>query len=159
MFRIRPIVKKEFDDWRKGKEKEEWKEEKWCWINTHTRSTKREKMKTKKCRCSRCWQDKVTKMVKYILNIRTFFNVWQTNLTSTILSPHTIHLQGQPQIIWVAFVYFSSHHSFSLRTCSSSSGVKSFWMLNVLRISSGVLPFIMLATDLQVTFNKPLMSK
>merc|ERR1719321_2330378 len=44
----------------------------------------------------------------------------------------------------------SSHHSFSLRTRSSSSGVKSFLMLNVLRISSGVLPLNMLATVLHV---------
>jgi len=55
--------------------------------------------------------------------------------------------------------YFSSHHSFSLRTCSSSAGVKSFLMLNVFRISSGVLPLIMFATVLQVTSNKPLMSR
>lgn len=55
--------------------------------------------------------------------------------------------------------HFSSHHSFSLRTCSSSLGVKSFLMLNCLRISSGVLPLIMLATVLQVTSSRPLMSK
>lgn len=84
--------------------------------------------------------------------------------------------------------YFSSHHWFSLRTwwskqvfsrsclkaficfCSleqmvgintwaSSSSVKSFLMLNVFLISSGVLPLIMLATVLQVTSNRPLMSK
>ena len=51
--------------------------------------------------------------------------------------------------------YFSSHHSFSFRTCSSSEGVKSFLMLKVLRISSGVLPLIMLATVLQVTSRRP----
>ena len=54
---------------------------------------------------------------------------------------------------------FSSHHSFSLRICSSSSGVKSFLMLNVLRISSGVFPLIMLATVLQVTSSSPLISR
>jgi len=56
-------------------------------------------------------------------------------------------------------IYFSSHHSFSLRTCSSSAGVKSFLMLNVFRISSGVLPLIMFATVLQVTSSRPLMSR
>lgn len=56
-------------------------------------------------------------------------------------------------------IYFSSHHSFSLRTCSSSAGVKSFLMLNVLRISSGVLPLIIFATVLHVTSNRPLMSR
>jgi len=55
--------------------------------------------------------------------------------------------------------YFSSHHSFSLRTCSSSAGVKSFLMLNVFLISSGVLPLIILATVLHVTSSKPLMSR
>ena len=57
------------------------------------------------------------------------------------------------------YFYFSSHHSFSLRTCSSSLGVKSFLMLKVLRISSGVLPLIMFATVLQVTSNRPLISR
>lgn len=56
-------------------------------------------------------------------------------------------------------VYFSSHHSFSFRTCSSSAGVKSFLMLKVFLISSGDFPLIMLATVLQVTSSKPLMSK
>merc|ERR1719234_1273885 len=40
--------------------------------------------------------------------------------------------------------YFSSHHSFSFRTCSSSAGVKSFLMLKVFLISSGVLPLVIL---------------
>lgn len=44
-------------------------------------------------------------------------------------------------------------------TCASSSSVKSFLILNVLRISSGVFPLIMLATVLHVTSSKPLMSK
>ena len=51
--------------------------------------------------------------------------------------------------------HFSSHHSFSLRTCSSSLGVKSFLILNVFLISSGVLPLIILATVLHVTSNNP----
>lgn len=44
-------------------------------------------------------------------------------------------------------------------TCSSSAGVKSFLMLKVFLISSGDFPLIMLATVLQVTSSKPLMSK
>ena len=52
-------------------------------------------------------------------------------------------------------IHFSSHHSFSFRTCSSSLGVKSFLILNVFRISSGVFPLIMLATVLHVTSNRP----
>ena len=51
--------------------------------------------------------------------------------------------------------YFSSHHSFSFLTCSSSAGVKSFLMLKVFLISSGVFPLIMLATVLQVTSRRP----
>lgn len=53
----------------------------------------------------------------------------------------------------------SSAHSFSLRIWSSSSGVKSFWMLKVLRISSGDLPLIMFATVLQPTSSSALMSR
>lgn len=53
----------------------------------------------------------------------------------------------------------SSAHSFSRRICSSSSGVKSFVMLNVFRISSGDFPLIMLATVLQPTSSKGLMSR
>lgn len=56
-------------------------------------------------------------------------------------------------------LYFSSHHWFSLRTWASSSSVKSFLMLKVFLISSGVLPLIMLATVLQVTSSRPLMSR
>lgn len=44
-------------------------------------------------------------------------------------------------------------------TWASSSSVKSFLMLKVFLISSGVLPLIMLATVLQVTSNRPLISK
>ncbi|RUS14414.1 hypothetical protein BC937DRAFT_93868 [Endogone sp. FLAS-F59071] len=56
-------------------------------------------------------------------------------------------------------LYFSSTHSFSLRTCSSSSGVKSLTILKVLRISSGDLPLIMLATVLQVRSRRGLISR
>lgn len=55
--------------------------------------------------------------------------------------------------------YRSSAHSFSFLICASSSGVKSLTMLKSLRISSGCLPLIMLATDLHPTSNKGLMSK
>ena len=40
-------------------------------------------------------------------------------------------------------------------TNASSAGVKSFLMLKVFLISSGVFPLIMLATVLQVTSNNP----
>ena len=53
----------------------------------------------------------------------------------------------------------SSHHAFSRFTSSSSSGVKSFLMLNLMRISSGVLPLISSATVLQVKSSKGLMSR
>ena len=56
-------------------------------------------------------------------------------------------------------VHFSSHHSFSLRICSSSSGVKWLLLLKVFMICSGVFPLIMLATVLQVTSSRPSMSK
>lgn len=50
-------------------------------------------------------------------------------------------------------------HAFSRRICSSSPGVKSFEMLNMARISSGVRPVIMLATVRHVTFKSEAMSK
>ncbi len=56
-------------------------------------------------------------------------------------------------------IYRSSAHSFSRRICSSSSGVKSLVMLNVLRISSGDLPLIMFATVLQPRSRRGLMSR
>jgi len=46
---------------------------------------------------------------------------------------------GSIHPFWDGGIY-SKAHWFSRRTSSSSSGVKSFLMLNVLRISSGVLP-------------------
>jgi len=54
---------------------------------------------------------------------------------------------------------YSSAHSFSRRIWSSSSGVKSFWILKVFLISSGDLPLIMLATVLQPTSRSCLISK
>ena len=54
---------------------------------------------------------------------------------------------------------YSNAHWFSLRTSSSSSGVKSFLMLNVLRISAGVFPLIIFATVWQHKSSKSLMSK
>ena len=53
----------------------------------------------------------------------------------------------------------SSHHAFSRFTSSSSSGVKSFLMLNRERISSGLLPLISSATALHVRSSNGLMSK
>ena len=79
----------------------------------------------------------------------------------------------KPQLVMAYMdIYFSSHHSFSfltwekmiytemkiktkVQTCSSSLGVKSFLILKVFLISSGVLPLIMLATVLHVTSNNP----
>jgi hypothetical protein len=54
---------------------------------------------------------------------------------------------------------FSLDHSFSPRICSSSAGVKSFSMLNIVRISSGVFPRIMKATFLHVKSSSGLLSK
>jgi hypothetical protein len=54
--------------------------------------------------------------------------------------------------------YTSSHHLFSSRTCASSSGVKSFLMLNALRISSGLLPLMTEATLAHVRSSRLLMS-
>ncbi len=51
--------------------------------------------------------------------------------------------------IWKEKIH-SKPHWFSLQTSSSSSGVKSFLILNVLRISSRVLPLIISATVWQV---------
>ena len=54
---------------------------------------------------------------------------------------------------------YSNAHWFSLRISSSSAGVKSFWMLNTFRISSGVFPLIMLATFSHVSSSRSLMSR
>merc|ERR1719270_3183282 len=92
--------------------------------------------------------------------------IWKNNKeihNDTLIIQLRYNKQIKVQIIicltFNKLVYFSSHHSFSFLTCSSSLGVKSFLMLNVFRISSGVLPLIILATVLQVTSNKPLMSR
>ena len=54
---------------------------------------------------------------------------------------------------------YSNAHWFSLRTSSSSSCVKSFLMLNVLRISAGVFPLIIFATVWQHKSSNSLISK
>ncbi len=54
---------------------------------------------------------------------------------------------------------YSNAHWFSLRTSSSSSGVKSFLMLNVLRISAGVFPLIIFATVWQHKSSNSLISR
>jgi hypothetical protein len=76
----------------------------------------------------------------------------QPNVGSRYPSEHH-HLEGPP------YPTYSNAHWFSLRTSSSSSGVKSFLMLNVFRISSGVFPLIMSATVWQVRSSRFLMFK
>lgn len=56
-------------------------------------------------------------------------------------------------------IHRSSAHSFSFLIWASSSGVKSLTMLKALRISSGVLPLMMLATVLQPTSRRGLISR
>lgn len=97
------------------------------------------------------------------------------NHASRVTSSRPFHPAGQsPQA--------SSHHLFSSLTCASSScarpaqwqragvrvaahasqartGVKSFLMLKTFLISSGVLPFIMVATLAQVRSRSGLMSR
>ncbi len=51
-----------------------------------------------------------------------------------------------------------SAHLFSSRTASSSSGLKSLVMLNKIRICSGLLPLIMLATLAHVRSSSDLIS-
>jgi hypothetical protein len=60
--------------------------------------------------------------------------------------------------VQLSLPYTSSHHLFSSRTCASSSGVKSFLMLNALRISSGLLPLMTEATLAHVRSSRLLMS-
>lgn len=74
--------------------------------------------------------------------------------THLVLISHLLRAQSfQPMSI------YSNAHWFSLRTSSSSSGVKSFLMLKVLRISAGVFPLIMFATVWQHKSSNSLMSK
>lgn len=54
-------------------------------------------------------------------------------------------------------IIYSNAHWFSRLTSSSSSGVKSFLMLNCFLISSGVLPLIIFATVQQVRSSRFLM--
>ena len=56
-------------------------------------------------------------------------------------------------------ITYSSAHSFSRLIWSSSSGVKSFWILKVFRISSGVFPLIIFATVLHPTSRRGLISR
>lgn len=75
------------------------------------------------------------------------------NQTTSFGTPKIIKQSGK---VWKIH---SKAHWFSLQTSSSSSGVKSFLMLNVLRISSRVLSSIMSAIVWQVKSSKFLMFK
>lgn len=88
--------------------------------------------------------------------------VWCFNQLKTFEStPTTKRRQNKKEKTQLQIGHLRSFHSkahwFSRRTSSSSSGVKSFLMLNVLRISSGVFPLIMSATVWQVKSSKLLM--
>ena len=73
--------------------------------------------------------------------------------------PSCPHLASFARPIVSTKSIYSNAHWFSLRTSSSSSGVKSFLMLKVVRISAGVFPLIMFATVWQHKSSKSLMSK
>ena len=92
------------------------------------------------------------------MSISRYYDSHNCQLSTKPRFPLGISKIGDPASDITIF-YFSSHHSFSLRTCSSSSGVKSFLMLNVFLISSGDFPLIMFATVLQLTSKRPLMSR
>merc|ERR1712150_182711 len=95
-----------------------------------------------------------------VCRTRTLFYSRFRDLQYIICEYRKDHIQRKKVNNWIGlFAHFSSHHSFSFLTCSSSAGVKSFLMLNVFLISSGVLPLIMLATVLQVTSSSPPMSR
>lgn len=94
-----------------------------------------------------CSEDETAFVYCSIIN-----NYKQSSATSIWNNPSSVTVSGTA-------LHFSSHHWFSLRTWASSSSVKSFLILKVLRISSGVFPLIILATVLHVTSSKPLMSK
>jgi len=73
-------------------------------------------------------------------------------------SPITDIDPNQSQYQCLHHAYASSHHLFSSLTCASSSGEKSFVILNVLLISSGVFPLIILATVAHVKSKSGLIS-
>lgn len=93
------------------------------------------------------------------LSLKHISNRISSKIKFIVIKRSFIITEKFPMYIIETYLYFSSHHSFSLRTCSSSEAVKSFLMLKVLRISSGVFPLIILATVLQVTSKRPLMSR
>ena len=70
-------------------------------------------------------------------------NYKQSSTSSIWKSPFSITVSG------ITF-HLSSHHWFSLPSWAAASSVKSFLLLNVLRISSWVFLLIMLATLLHV---------
>ena len=101
----------------------------------------------------------------------TFLNLLLTSNASKIISLFLLVLQNHVKFLSSSFFGFqslastndstgvySNAHWFSLRTSSSSSCVKSFLMLNVLRISAGVFPLIIFATVWQHKSSNSLIS-
>ena len=101
----------------------------------------------------------------------TFLNLLLISNASKIISLFLLVLQNHVKFLSSSFFGFqslastndstgvySNAHWFSLRTSSSSSCVKSFLMLNVLRISAGVFPLIIFATVWQHKSSNSLIS-
>jgi len=101
----------------------------------------------------------------------TFLNLLLISNASKIISLFLLVLQNHVKFLPSSFFGFqslastndstgvySNAHWFSLRTSSSSSCVKSFLMLNVLRISAGVFPLIIFATVWQHKSSNSLIS-
>lgn len=101
----------------------------------------------------------------------TFLNLLLISNASKIISLFLLILQNHVKFLSSSFFGFqslastndstgvySNAHWFSLRTSSSSSCVKSFLMLNVLRISAGVFPLIIFATVWQHKSSNSLIS-
>ena len=102
----------------------------------------------------------------------TFLNLLIISNASKIISLFLLVLQNHVKFLSSSFFGFqslartndstgvySNAHWFSLRTSSSSSCVKSFLMLNVLRISAGVFPLIIFATVWQHKSSNSLISR
>ena len=101
----------------------------------------------------------------------TFLNLLLISNASKIISLFLLVLQNHVKFLSCSFFGFqslastndstgvySNAHWFSLRTSSSSSCVKSFLMLNVLRISAGVFHLIIFATVWQHKSSNSLIS-
>jgi len=109
--------------------------------------------------------------VERFRTFRTFLNLLIISNASKIISLFLLVLQNHVKFLSSSFFGFqslartndstgvySNAHWFSLRTSSSSSCVKSFLMLNVLRISAGVFPLIIFATVWQHKSSNSLIS-